>query len=110
MSERYFPPTKGASSFNCPHCQVVAHQRWLNILKQDGALFNTEFTASVCAHCSQLVYWYTKTGWSSPLQPLRPLLIPIFPMAAARTTKRPAKSPIGPHARRQPFVGWRCRS
>ncbi len=59
MHQQYYPPIQGASSFHCPHCQVLAHQHWSKLSRLEGNAYNqTEFSASRCGPCRELVYWY----------------------------------------------------
>ena len=75
MSDLYFSPEYGKTSFNCPHCNVFSHQFWnslhtgrnsslatsYNLSDDDqgvnGFSINNILATSRCNHCTQYSIW-----------------------------------------------------
>jgi hypothetical protein len=56
----YFPPEPEKSKFTCPHCKVVAAQRWARILEDGNVSIRTneDWRLCICTHCQERSYWY----------------------------------------------------
>jgi hypothetical protein len=52
----YVAPKFQGSAFNCPVCNVYAHQSWAN-LYQEGSGTRVPFLAANCAHCGGVHLW-----------------------------------------------------
>ena len=61
----YYPAQYGKENFNCPHCDVYAHQEWRNLKYQPYSYANewrdTAMVISICGHCDKKAYWYNET-------------------------------------------------
>lgn len=65
MAPRYVAPYLDSDAFNCPHCEVYAHQEWgalfLHLQKLPGypPASVDGFRAARCEHCKKFsVWWY----------------------------------------------------
>lgn len=61
----YYPAQYGKENFNCPHCNVYAHQEWRN-LKYKAYPYakewhDTAMVISICGHCDKKAYWCNET-------------------------------------------------
>jgi hypothetical protein len=61
IMEKYYPPLFKESNFHCPFCHVYAHQRWVNVLYQNGGYIHfPELDTAICSHCQGKSIWYDK--------------------------------------------------
>jgi hypothetical protein len=76
MRTPYYPPTFGQEQFNCVHCGVYARQTWETLrIRAGGAWGPTDFTASLCAHCTAYTYWHNErmiVPAGAPVEPPHP--------------------------------------
>ncbi|RKU21867.1 hypothetical protein C6499_20875 [Candidatus Poribacteria bacterium] len=67
---KYYPPKHRSGTFNCPYCDVYAHQSWNHISEYnksdtertytpDGpiSLEQGEVEISICLHCKEKTFW-----------------------------------------------------
>lgn len=60
MSQQsYFSPRFEADAFNCPLCNVYAHQQWIKFYRSAVVGYYTvdDVITSRCAHCSEESFW-----------------------------------------------------
>ncbi len=67
--EKYIPPQLKQAKFHCPHCGVLAHQKWAHLEARDIwgndfynlDIFNDSLSEnwriSKCEHCHRIVIW-----------------------------------------------------
>ena len=67
--EKYIPPQVKQPSFHCPHCGVLAHQKWAHLkamyiwgndfdnLDTYNDYLSKNWRISVCEHCHEIVIW-----------------------------------------------------
>lgn len=76
MNKEYCTPELDKKAFNCPHCGVIANQRWYSLMlkkfntavffsssngsishSKDTIILDDNFIASKCDHCEKLALW-----------------------------------------------------
>lgn len=59
MKSQYYPPVYHGKNYHCPRCQVYSSQSWTTLMLDLGDCYHqSEFEASICAHCSEWSFWY----------------------------------------------------
>ncbi|WP_405077783.1 DUF4145 domain-containing protein [Pectobacterium versatile] len=61
----YYPAVFGKENFNCPHCNVYAHQDFFALIYKPYNYSNDTrpggLDVSLCSHCNQLAYWHDES-------------------------------------------------
>ncbi|EGB9093068.1 DUF4145 domain-containing protein [Escherichia coli] len=61
----YYPAVFGKENFNCPHCDVYAHQDFFALIYKPYNYSNDTrpggLDISLCSHCNQLAYWHDES-------------------------------------------------
>lgn len=76
MRSKYVAPSKDSKQFHCVQCHVFAHQSWVALfINFADRPDSTDFTVSICAHCSQRTFWYEDrmiVPSEAPVEPAHP--------------------------------------